>query len=198
MTLHFEESGHCYTVDGRVKPSVTQVLEAAGLVDLAGIQEHILWRAADRGTKVHRAGVLLLRNNLDWASVADPIGGYVRALEAFLRQSGFTPDPESVECPLYSAEHEFCGTPDVVGMYRCALRGQIRPVRAVVDWKTGMMAAVRYQLAAYAHMLGVRHRIAVKLNAEGTYRMEWFQPETLPQDFHIFLKALRQTRKKTA
>jgi hypothetical protein len=57
------------------------------------------------------------------------------------------------------------------------------------------MSAVRYQLAAYAHALGVRHRAAVKLNRDGTYRMEWFQPETLRQDLQTFVAALQETRR---
>ena len=191
MNLHFEEACHRYTIDGREKPSVTQVLEAAGLVDLSGIDQEVLRCAADRGTKVHRAGSLLLRGNLDWASISDSIGGYVIALESFLRQSGFTADPERIERPLYSAEHGYCGTPDVVGVYHYGRRAT-QKVLAVADWKTGMMTAVRYQLAAYARMLGVRHRIAVKLNADGTYRMQWFQPESLPQDFRVFLQALKE------
>jgi hypothetical protein len=42
--VQFEERFHRYTVDGRFIPSVTQVLEAAGLIDLTGIPTHILRR----------------------------------------------------------------------------------------------------------------------------------------------------------
>ena len=104
MSVHqiqFEERIHRYTVDGRFIPSVTQVLEAAGLIDLTGIPTHILRRAGERGTRVHQAAGLLLRGELEWASVDDAIGGYVRALDSFLRNSRFQPVKESVETPLY-------------------------------------------------------------------------------------------------
>jgi len=189
--LRFEEHGHRYTVDGRVVPSVTQVLEAAGLIDLTGIPTHILRRAGERGTRVHQAAALLLRGELEWASVDEAIGGYVRALDSYLRNSNFKPVKESVETPLYCAQYDFCGTPDVLGTY--PLRGR-HGVFVILDWKSGMMPAVQYQLAAYAHALGVRHRAAVKLNREGTYSAIWFRPETQRHDLDTFLGALDKTR----
>ena len=198
MSVHqiqFEERIHRYTVDGRFIPSVTQVLEAAGLIDLTGIPTHILRRAGERGTRVHQAAGLLLRGELEWASVDEAIGGYVRALDSFLRNSRFQPVKESVETPLYCEQYDFCGTPDVLGTYTVPrLFGNPVKVFAVLDWKTGMMSAVRYQLAAYAHALGVRQRAAVKLNRDGTYAMAWFQPETQRHDLDTFLKALDDTR----
>ena len=193
--LQFEERCHRYTVNGKFTPSVTQVLEAAGLIDLEGIPTHILRRAADRGTQVHKAGALLLRNNLEWSSVDEAIGGYVRALDSFLRHTGFRAKPEFVETPLYCAQYDFCGTPDALGIYSFSRRfGRVLQVMVVLDWKTGMMCAVRLQLAAYAHALGVRHRAAVKLNDDGTYSMQWFGPETQRHDLDTFLRALEQTR----
>jgi hypothetical protein len=194
--LEFEQQGHRYTVDGRFVPSVTQVLEAAGLIDLEGIPTHILRRASERGTRVHQAAALLLRGELEWSSVDEAIGGYVRALDSFLRHSQFQPVKESVETPLYCAQYDFCGTPDVLGTYTIPrFHGDSVKVFAVLDWKTGMMSAVRYQLAAYAHALGVRHRATVKLNSDGTYNMAWFQPETQRHDLDTFLRALDDTRK---
>lgn len=183
-------------MDGRFVPSVTQVLEAAGLIDLRGIPEDVLRRAALRGTRVHQAAALLMRGDLDWSSVDDAIGGYVLALDSFMRQSRFEPVKESVETPLYCEQYDFCGTPDVLGTYTVP-RPSGKPVKvfALLDWKSGMMPAVQYQLAAYAHALGVRHRAAVKLNREGTYAVTWFRPETQRHDLEVFLRALDETRK---
>jgi len=194
--LKFEEKGHRYTVDGRFVPSVTQVLEAAGLIDLTGIPTHILRRAGERGTRVHQAAALLLRGELDWSSVAEAIGGYVQALDTFLRYSKFEPIKETVEQPLYCPRYDYCGTPDVLGMHSKPQLFGKRDKRTLtlLDWKTGMMPAVRYQLAGYANVLGVRHRAALKLNSDGTYRMVWFAPETQRQDLDRFLWALDKTR----
>jgi hypothetical protein len=190
--LQFEPMCHRYTVGGRFVPSVTQVLSAVGLIDLDGIPDDILRRAGERGTRVHQAAALLLRGQLDWASVDPEIGGYVLALDKVIRHTGFEPLAESVEKPLYCREFDFCGTPDVLAWYSFPRR---KKVLVVFDWKTGMMSAVRYQLAAYAHALGVRHRAAVKLNHDGTYRMEWFLAETLRQDLETFVRALEETRR---
>ena len=200
MTKHaiqFEEQGHRYTVDGRWVPSVTQVLEASGRIDLRGIPGEVLRRAAERGTRVHQAAALLLRGELEWSSVDESIGGYVRALDAFLRRTGFEAVPASIERPLYCEQYDFCGTPDVEGLYRLVspFGNSGRKVLATLDWKSGMMAAVRYQLAAYAHQRGICHRAAVKLNSDGTFRMEWFPPETQRHDLAVFLKDLDDTRK---
>ena len=191
-SLQFEEEGHRYTVDGRRVWSVTQVLEAAKLIDLSAIPHDVLQRAAERGTRVHKAAALLLRGQLNWSAVSEEDGGYLMGLEKFLRNTGLSPIAETVETPLYCGQHDYCGTPDVVASF--AMRRPARSVRVLVDWKTGMMPAVRYQLAGYAFPLQVRHRVAVKLNKDGTYRMVWFPPETLKQDFATFLRALNETR----
>ena len=196
--LNFEEKGHRYTVDGRFVPSVTQVLEAAGLIDLNGIPPDVLRRAGERGTRIHQAAALLLRGELEWSSVDEAIGGYVIALDSFLRNNQFTPVKESVETPLYWAQYDYSGTPDVMGTYflRASRNTPFRKVFVLLDWKSGMMPAVHLQLAAYAHPLGVRHRAAVKLNKDGTYRMIWFPPETQRHDHDTFLRALDTTRKE--
>lgn len=194
--VELEEGHHRYTVNGRFVPSVTQVLEAAGRINLQGIPEHVLWRAALRGTRVHQAAALLLQGVLDWATVDDAIGGYVRALDTFLRVSGFRPEPDSIEQRIYCPEFDYCGTSDVCGDFPNPRSYSRRPIRAVVDWKSGMMPAVQYQLAGYAHPLGLQHRAAVKLNSDGTYGMSWFSPETLRHDFDTFRRDLEQTRSR--
>ena len=102
----------------------------------------------------------------------------------------------SVETPLYCAQYDYCGTPDVLGTYQLKRPsfGKRFEVFALLDWKSGMMPAVHLQLAAYAFPLGVRHRAAVKLNKDGTCRMVWFPPETQRHDHETFLRALDQTR----
>ena len=189
--LQFDARLHRYTVDGRCVPSVTQALEGAGYIDLKCIPEDVLRRAALRGTRVHQAAALLMRSELEWSSVDVAIAGYVLALDLFMRQTKFQPDVASVEKPLYCAEYDYCGTPDVAGLYTVPrLYGTPLKARVLVDWKSGMMTAARYQLAAYAHVMGVRHRAAVKLNKESTYSVTWYKAETQRNDFEVFLRAL--------
>ena len=51
--LNFDPITHVYTLDGVRIPSVTQVLEAAGLIDFGGIPDKVLKAAAQRGTDTH-------------------------------------------------------------------------------------------------------------------------------------------------
>ncbi len=51
--LTFEEEGHRYMLDGKRIISLTQILDAAGLVDYSGVQPDVLANKAKFGTKVH-------------------------------------------------------------------------------------------------------------------------------------------------
>ena len=53
--LNFDPITHIYTLDGVRIPSVTQVLQAAGLIDFGGIRDSVLEEAAKRGTRAHEA-----------------------------------------------------------------------------------------------------------------------------------------------
>lgn len=196
--LIFEPVEHRYTVDGRRVISVTQVLANAGLLDLSRIPREILDRAAERGKRVHEAAQLLLRGRLDWSTVTADIGGYVLALDSFLRDSRLRPVTNKIEQPFHCQDHDFCGTPDAVAWYGIQSAGRRREIQVVLDWKTGLSDAVQFQLAAYAHALSIRHRAAVKLNADGTYRMRWFRPETLQQDLQTFLRAKEEAKEWVA
>jgi hypothetical protein len=51
--LTFEEDGHKYVLDGKRLISLTQILDAAGLVDYSAVQPDVLANKAKFGTKVH-------------------------------------------------------------------------------------------------------------------------------------------------
>ena len=53
--LTFEQETHTYRFDGKVIPSVTQVMKQASEDHYAGISPQRLAVAADRGTRVHKA-----------------------------------------------------------------------------------------------------------------------------------------------
>jgi hypothetical protein len=76
-------------------------------------------------------------------------------------------------------------------------------MNVLIDFKSGMMDAVQYQLAAYVMLLRrighkYQHRAALKLNKNGTYAMVWFPASTLQSDFDEFLRALSRTRERLA
>lgn len=180
--LTFNEERHEYHLDGRLVPSVTQVLRGAGLISLVDFADEerklmvelgystaslvpsdILQHALARGTRVHKACHYLSEGLLDWDTVDDKDRGYVSAAAQFLADSRFEllldPDgrPIGRELRLYSHRYVYAGTTDLVGRWN----GQL----AIVDWKTGNPEDVcaDLQLAAYENALREMPELAALL-----------------------------------
>lgn len=202
-TRKFIVDTHEYIVDGRRWPSVTEVLRAANLIDFRMIPQEVLRVAAARGTLVHKALALYCHDELDMASVAPEIEGYVQAGINFLRDSRFVPG--YIERRLWCDERRYAGTCDMTGVFDWSSpRSRLsslrafpplkRPNVAVVDWKTGIVLdGYRYQLAGYANCLPSPlrfRRLAVKLSDDGLYRVHEFPAEDFARDRDVFFAAL--------
>ncbi len=90
--LAFDALTHTYRLHGEIVPSVTQVLERAGLIDFSKIPGAIRQHALDRGSAVHAAIHFLNEGDLDPAFHTDfpEYAPYVAAWVKFLDESGFT------------------------------------------------------------------------------------------------------------
>jgi hypothetical protein len=170
--LTFNEARHEYHLDGRLVPSVTQVLRGAGLISLVDfadqerklmvemgystaslVPSEILQHALARGTRVHKACHYLSEGLLDWDTVDEKDRPYVDAAAQFLADTRFEllldqhGRPVGRELRLYSTRYVYAGTSDLVGRWN----GQL----AIVDWKTGNPEDVcaDLQLAAYENAL---------------------------------------------
>lgn len=172
---------HIYTVDGRVVPGVTQVLdlmlEPAFFPNDGG-------HALDRGTIVHEACALDTEGKLhpdcmdpskpDY--MGDEIAGRVRAHREFRRITGWK--SISREVLLYHPSG-YCGRCDDDGLL--PVRGRI--ARVVLDLKSGRpQKRVRLQLAAYRMALeqdGIRReRASLWLKPDGSFSLDIFdKPE---------------------
>jgi hypothetical protein len=165
MGLAFHEPTHTYRLDGQVVPSVTSLLDK--LAQFAGVREEILAAARERGTAVHRACHYLDENDLDEASVAEEVVGYLRAWARFKSE---------VERMAAHPTLRFAGTWDRV------LR--IGGDEFTADIKTGEPAWPQgMQLAAYNALRGAQtaKRATVHLRRDGTYRFrEWHDPDDWP------------------
>lgn len=145
---NFDEETHEYRVDGRVVPSVTEILTGAGLAEnrFSGgreIDPEVLENAAERGAFAHRAIELDCAGELDEDSLDDEIFAYVEAWRDFVADTGFL--PVANEISFYNSIGDYCGTFDMVGYLGEEL--------TVVDLKTGSIGLKpwhKYQLAAYA------------------------------------------------
>ena len=194
MNIAFHADSHTYTVDGRVVPSVTQILAKAGLVaDYAGISPAVLAYARDRGSHVDACCDLFDAGDLDFSSVHPDCERYVEAWAAFRDLERFT--PIHTQGIVYHPELDYCGTFDGYGM--------IGSTPTLVERKCTAKLSPTYglQLAGYSMPgiglavdgatellpLIVSRRLVVQLKPDGTYRLAEY---TNPLDFEAFRAAV--------
>jgi hypothetical protein len=113
--LAFDAPTHTYRVDGELVPSVTQLLDAAGLTpDYSVVPPHVLQHARERGIHIDACCDLLDADDLDWRSVHPEALPYVEAWLAFREHEGYT--PLAAQVPLYHPVYGYAGTADSAGL----------------------------------------------------------------------------------
>ena len=191
--LTFDPATHSYRIDGVDVPSVTKVLESVGLIDYSHITLETRRMALERGRAVHEAIALDLEGDLDEESARQAgVIGYVEAARAARRALGID-KPDAWEHMAYHSHFRFAGTIDLI----CG--------KLIVDWKTEQAEYwVRFQLAAYASLLGKTsfagasfRRVAAELHQDGSYRLIELPKSEWLDDFRTFLAALRVHQEKT-
>jgi len=152
--LVFDEAKHQYRYNGKVVPSVTQILKAVGASpDMSGINPYY----AQRGTALHKAIELWHRGKLDVDSIHEDIRPYFDAFTCFVVDE---PNYKSVEqekryCNIekYGTETEypFAGTVDDVA--EMSNNGN----KFIIDYKTSSAIHPHYflQLGAYMLLSGI-------------------------------------------
>lgn len=195
--LTFNAERHEYRFKDVVVPSVTQIL--APLYDFSAIAPGVLEHARQRGVAVHRAVQLDINDDLDEASVAPEIAGYLKAWRDFRRANGVTAaDFGEPEKPLYHPTLGFAGTPDIP-MFVDGGWG-------VVDVKTAaaLHPAWALQTAAYRELINantfkgqhpVEDRYTLRLFDNGTFRLDAY---TNRNDWSVFLAMLAVHRWRAA
>ena len=123
--LKFFDENHVYELDGEEIPSVSELSRFASREIYKDINQYTLDRAADRGTKVHKAC-----ENLDRygdCEVEEGISPYIKAYIQFCQD--YAPSWSLIEKPLASGTMQFAGTLDRVGTLKDGKA-------AIVDIKT--------------------------------------------------------------
>lgn len=184
--LSFDQRIHQYTVNGLKYPSVTEILQLAGLgPDYNNIPPVILEQKRDLGTFVHEASEYVDMG----AEVPDYPGadGYVQAYRNFKAEHNFVP----VEAELQISHRilKYAGMIDRIGSIKSNL--------AVIDLKTTASIEIGYvgpQTAAYEEayrlITGIKRRLpryTLQLKADGTYKLIECKDK---EDFQAFLSAL--------
>jgi len=183
VNLAFDAGTHTYRLNGRVVPSVTQLIAQLYRGAFDCVPEAILDRKRDIGLAVHAATELIDVDDLDESSVDPAITGYLDAYRAFLRAE--RPKWVMSETRLAHPLLGFAGTLDRSGF----LRKEV----SIVDVKTvaELHPAVGVQTAGYdllhQHANDTRahaKRYALQLRPDGTYKL---QPYLSPDDYRVFL-----------
>lgn len=184
--IRLDEATHTYTVDGVITPSVTQILESAGISDFSGVPPEVLRRAADRGTAVHLATWYDDQGDLDETTLDPAIAGYVEAWRRFKADNGVV--IKLIEQRVYSPLG-YVGTFDrliempKLGEVLCDLKsGSESP-----SWPLQLAA---YVVAHHGSNAAKCRRVAVKLRENGTYSLVWFEQKDLKADYSTFCAAL--------
>lgn len=185
MGLIFDAELHLYTVDGVVLPSVTQILEAAGVVDYSYLPPATRRMALGRGSAVHQATQFDDEGDLDESCMDEELAPYLAAWRRFRAETGFAPD--LIEYRSHHPKYGYAGTLDRRGSFATG-------ARAIVDLKTNSSEGwVRLQLAAYAAFFEdprAYRRVCVELRKDGTYRAIEFSAAGYAADFGRFLACL--------
>ena len=178
--LVFDQPSHTYRLAGRLLPSVTQVL--APLVDFSRVPPDVLEAKRDLGSRVHET--------CHFHDEDDDVLPYLEGWKRFMRESG----ARILQCETRVCEPVlgYAGSLDRV----LELNGN----RWLVDLKTSFCLphTVGAQTAAYLRALAdpsVTHRGALRLRADGTYRLDAL---TGAADWSVFMACLTIARFKAA
>jgi hypothetical protein len=185
-TFQFVAERHEYLQNGQRIPSVTQILEAVGLVDYSRIPDTILEHKAEIGTAAHAACHYYDEQDLVLESVAAEVLPYVRAWEAFRRESAFVPRLIEQRGVALLNGMKYGYTLDREGHW------QGRDVLLEIKCTAGVELSWGPQLAAYETALrqidGLRRqRIVVHLRPTGKYTLLTFDQIA---DYRVFEWAL--------
>lgn len=181
--LRFDPTTHTYTVDGRRLPSVTQVLELAGLVDKTWFTDF----GRDRGTYVHQMLELDDLGELDEGTLDEQLVPYLTAWRACCAagRAAWT----HIEHRMADATVGVAGTADRIGAFSGAL--------TIADIKSGHPEDyIAIQLGGYAYLAELTgvvpsakrvKRVGVFVRGDGSYRIVEYADRT---DIDIFRAAL--------
>ena len=182
MNLTFSESNHEYRLDGIKLPSVTQVLQGAGLSDFSKVNPELLERAKKFGSAAHLACQLFDENRLDMKSLDPALEPRLESWILFKRDFGITEFKE-IEKQVYSIKYQYAGCLDRLTMDDALI--EIKTCTTIP--KTTGLQLMGYQIAREEmSKIKIKRRLCVQL-LDGTYKMEEYKEKS---DRTVFLSCL--------
>ena len=190
MSLSFNAATHTYTWKGAVVPSVTKII--APLSDYSAIPAGVLEKARQEGQYIHSMVEWYEDGVLDEANLPQWMRPRLAAWKKFKAESGWETDAS--EKRLYHRTFGYAGTLDLCGT---APKLKDAKGRALIDLKRSLYAdpSTGVQTAAYAeaenasmsNAMRIQWRAGLKLNDDGTYRLQRFDSKA---DWPTFLACL--------
>jgi hypothetical protein len=190
----YSDREHRYFADGREYRSVTQILNAAGLISEYCRDEEARWR----GTEVHDICATDDIETVDLRTIDSRLRGYVKAWRQYRADTGFT--PTLIEHRVDCDEFRYAGRFDRIGMFP---NGQ--KLLTIIDLKTAKSGAIpkyaRLQLVAYGHAFNptqIFGRITVSLKPDGRYNTMPYPLESYQADKAEWLGMVRKTEEENS
>ena len=168
--LEFDEGSHVYRIGSEILPSVTTLMKPLSADFYKHIPDHILDKAADRGTSVHNGIENWIKFGIE--DIPGEFQGYFTAFRDWWEK--YSPAVIGSELRLYHKLLRYAGTADLV----CNIAGELW----LIDYKTTSTLSrrlLRVQLEAYAkalesHGFRVAHKGALHLKKDGSYEFVGF------------------------
>ena len=111
--LQFNEAIHRYTLNGRIIPSVTQIITSVGLYEYDYVSSETLAIAAERGRFVHSMIEWHEQGELDESTIDPELQGYFDAYLEMKASGAITAKADLIEARVYSEKYQYAGTLDM-------------------------------------------------------------------------------------
>ena len=164
--LRYNDARHEYSIDGRLMPSVSQIIRQISGMDR--IPQNRLDVARMRGTYVHQCIEWLMNGTLDRSSIDPGLAGYVAAFERWRNEHH--PEPVAQETMVSNLPLWYAGRIDLLAH----IDGELW----LVDYKTSSATSHHYgcQLAGYrlalqTHGINVDRAGCLYLSANRSWTM---------------------------
>ena len=180
--ISFNAKRHEYRLkNGQIVPSVTQILQGAGLVSFNAVNPDVLERAKKFGTASHLACELDDREQLDMKSLDENLKPYLISWQKFKKDMGITEFTE-IEKQVYSKRFGYAGCLDRLwGDMLIEIK-----TSTTIPKTTGLQLAGYQQAYTEMAKTRIKKRLCVQL-LEGTYKIQLFEDRG---DFSTFLSCI--------
>jgi hypothetical protein len=171
---------------GDTWPSVTEILDLAGLTDYSKVPSSLLKAAAERGKEIHSWTEMIDAGRMRADQAPPLIEPYLQAYESFKRECDY--EVILYEHRVYNVDWDYDGDIDRIA--------RIDGHRSVLDVKTVavLQPSTALQTSGYEICLPKRHRrYALQLKPDGRYHLEQYKDRN---DRHDFLAAARVVRRQ--